>query len=249
MIVNPAPTASVLLIGNELLSGRTRDANLPYMGEQLSARGIKITGAHIIPDVPDVIVSTVNYLRAKNTYLFTTGGIGPTHDDITAECIAAAFGVDLPINEEAKAILLAYFDERGIETNEDRLRMARIPVGATLIDNPVSAAPGFRMDNVFVMAGVPKIMQKMFDSVLPTLDAGPTISSVSVACNLGEGTIAAGLRALQLRYPDIDIGSYPGSITEKSKVSLVARGTNKVQLEAIERELQQLVAELGGSVA
>lgn len=246
-MTEPAPTASVLLIGNELLSGRTRDANLQYIGDRLSTRGIKISGAHIIPDIPDVIISTLNYLRSQNTYLFTTGGIGPTHDDITADCVAEAFGVELPIHAEAEALLLSYFQARGIEPNEDRMRMARIPTGATLIDNPVSAAPGFRIDNVFVMAGVPKIMQKMFDSILPTLARGPEINSVSVACDLGEGTIAAGLRSLQAEFPDIDIGSYPGAVTEKHKVSLVARGTEPQRLRILEERLKELVTSLGGS--
>ncbi|MBX2839320.1 MAG: competence/damage-inducible protein A [Gammaproteobacteria bacterium] len=246
-MTEPAPTASVLLIGNELLSGRTRDANLQYIGDRLSTRGIKISGAHIIPDIPDVIISTLNYLRSQNTYLFTTGGIGPTHDDITADCVAEAFGVELPIHAEAEALLLSYFQARGIEPNEDRMRMARIPTGATLIDNPVSAAPGFRIDNVFVMAGVPKIMQQMFDSILPTLARGPEINSVSVACDLGEGTIAAGLRSLQAEFPDIDIGSYPGAVTEKHKVSLVARGTEPQRLRILEERLKELVTSLGGS--
>lgn len=249
MTKDASPTASVLLIGNELLSGRTRDANLQYIGECLSALGIRITGAHIIPDIPHEIVRTVNYLRARNTYLFTTGGIGPTHDDITADCIAEAFDVELPINVEAEALLLEYWKERNIEPNDDRMRMARIPLGASLIDNPVSAAPGFCMENVYVMAGVPKIMQKMLDSVLPSLEKGPQITSVSVACDLGEGTIAASLRALQQEFTDIDLGSYPGAVTEKHKVSLVARGTDKAQLATVEKRLHQMVKELGGSVA
>ncbi|WP_088921683.1 competence/damage-inducible protein A [Granulosicoccus antarcticus] len=243
------PTAAVLLIGNELLSGRTQDSNLAYIANALVARGIRMLEARVIADVPEEIVSAVNALRARYTYVFTTGGIGPTHDDITADCVAQAFGVDLPVNEQAKSILLDYFKSRDIEPNEDRLRMARIPVGASLVDNPVSAAPGFRMENVFVFAGVPRIMQSMLDSVLPQLASGPIVHSVTVGCNLGEGAIASALRALQERHPAIDLGSYPGKSGVLSRVSLVARGTDVDELETVRLALQSMVAELGGSEA
>lgn len=249
------PTAAVLLIGNELLSGRTQDTNLAYMAKGLSAHGIQLRQARIIPDEPSEIVDTVNTMRAAYTYVFTTGGIGPTHDDITADCIASAFGAGIDINLEAKQRLLDYWDKRGIEPNDDRLRMARIPNGAELIDNPISAAPGFRLDNVYVMAGVPKIMQAMFDSILPALQRGPVIDSVSVLCDLGEGTIAAPLRELQSRFPLVDLGSYPGKMPgdlssqqqKKFSVTLVARSSDQDELVKVEQALIELVANAGGS--
>jgi len=228
----PAPTAALVLIGNELLSGRTQDRNLAYIAEHLAARGIRLSEARVIPDDPAVIVATVNTLRANNSYVFTTGGIGPTHDDITADCIAEAFGVDLPIHPEAESRLLAYWAERDITPNESRLRMAR----------------GFRMDNVFVFAGVPRIMQAMFDSVLPTLAKGRVIGSVSVACNLGEGTLAGPLRELQEQYSHVDLGSYPGLFNDKPRVVLVARGTDAEQLAVIGKALEAMVLSLNGEL-
>lgn len=240
------PTAAVLLIGNELLSGRTQDVNLAYIAKALVVKGIRLQEARVIPDVPEVIVTSINELRRRHTYLFTTGGIGPTHDDITADCVAEAFGVDLPINPEARAVLLDYFKARDVEVNEDRMRMARIPQGAVLVDNPVSAAPGFRMDNVFVFAGVPRIMQAMLDSVIPQLAAGPVVHSITVSCNLGEGTVASALRALQERHPSVDIGSYPGKHGELFRLSLVARGIDAEELDSVRRELQDLIRACGG---
>lgn len=241
-----APTAAMLLIGNELLSGRTQDANLAFVAGKLVERGIRLLEARVIADIPEDIVKGVNELRARYTYVFTTGGIGPTHDDITADCVAQAFGVELPINDEARRILLEYYQARDIEINADRLRMARIPVGATLIDNPVSAAPGFRMQNVFVFAGVPRIMQAMLNSVLSQLGTGPVVHSISVACNLGEGTLAGAFRALQEQHPAIDLGSYPGKSGDLSRVSLVARGTDVDELETVRQALQQMIVDLGG---
>ena len=237
----------MLLIGNELLSGRTQDTNLSYIAKRMVEKGIRVKEARVISDTPEVIVKAVNELRSRHTYVFTTGGIGPTHDDITADCVAAAFGVELPINAEAKAILLAHFAERNIEVNDDRLRMARIPEGASLVDNPVSAAPGFQIENVFVFAGVPRIMQAMLDSVLPRLDEGQVLHSITVWCQLGEGTIASGLRALQAQYPDVDIGSYPGKMQDDYRLSLVACGADEVQLEQLKIELEQMIAELSPS--
>ena len=238
------PTAAVLLIGNELLSGRTQDTNLAYIAKRMVEKGIRMREARVISDTPDVIVNTLNELRQRYTYVFTTGGIGPTHDDITADCVAEAFNVPLPINAEAKAILLAYFAERQVQVNDDRLRMARIPEGASLVENSVSAAPGFQIQNVFVFAGVPRIMQAMLDSVLPRLDEGKVLHSVTVLCQLGEGTIASELRNLQARYPDVDIGSYPGKMQDNYRLSLVARGADESQLEHIKVELERLIAQL-----
>lgn len=241
-----APTAAMLLIGNELLSGRTQDTNLAWLAGKMVERGIRLLEARVIADIPEDIVKGVNELRARYTYVFTTGGIGPTHDDITADCVAQAFGVELPVNEEAKNILLEYYKTRDIDMNADRLRMARVPVGASLIDNPVSAAPGFRIENVFVFAGVPRIMQAMLDAVLPQLGTGPVVHSISVTCDLAEGTLASALRALQQQHPDVDLGSYPGKSGELSKVSLVARGTNVEELGTVRRALRQMIADLGG---
>jgi len=243
-----APTAAIILIGNEILSGRTQDKNMAFIGARLAARGIIVREARVIPDIAEVIVATVNELRALHSYVFTTGGLGPTHDDITADCIAEAFGVALPIHPEAERLLLSYFASRDIEPNADRMRMARIPTGATLIDNPVSIAPGFQIENVFVMAGVPKIMQAMFTNIEPTLTAGPTINSISVVCDLGEGTFAAALRQLQSQYPTIDLGSYPISAENGMRVALVGRGTDNVLLEKVNIELLTMVRSLGGRV-
>lgn len=245
-----APTAAVLLIGNELLSGRTRDSNLSHIGQRLSSRGIRLMEARVIADVPERIVSAVNELRGQYDYLFTTGGIGPTHDDITADCMAEAFGVALPEHPEAARRLREYFASKGIESNADRMRMARIPEGATLVDNPVSIAPGFHFENVFVFAGVPKIMRGMLESVIPTLREGPLIEQVSLLCNLPEGMLATPLRELQADFPDLDIGSYPGqhlaSGNEGYRVELVARGTELQRLESVQSQLRLLVEKLGG---
>jgi molybdenum cofactor synthesis domain-containing protein len=247
-ISSKAPTAAVILIGNELLSGRTQDTNLQYIASQLCSHGITLRETRVIPDDHAVVVSTLNTLREAHDYVFTTGGIGPTHDDITADCVADAFGVALPVHPEAKQRLLDYFKQRDIEPNEDRLRMARIPDGGVLIDNPVSVAPGFRVDNVFVMAGVPRIMQAMFDSILPSLAKGPAIESISVTCNLGEGTLAAPLRKLQDQYPMLEIGSYPGKFSDKPRVMLVARGTDADALANVEQALIDMIPQLGGTI-
>jgi molybdenum cofactor synthesis domain-containing protein len=242
------PSAAVLLIGNEILSGRTQDLNLSYMATRLADHGIRVSEARVIPDIEDVVVSTLNELRTRNTYVFTTGGIGPTHDDITADCIAKAFGVPIDIHPEAEKVLMDYWAERNVTPNSDRLRMARIPEGASLIDNPVSAAPGFCMGNVFVMAGVPRIMQAMFDSIVPTLQQGAVIASVSVRCNLGEGDLAIPLRQLQAQYPAVDLGSYPGKYAGAYAVTLVARSTDAKLLNEVQQALITLVDNAGGQL-
>ena len=237
-----APTAALLLIGNELLSGRTRDANLQAIATRLAERGIRLRQTRVIPDETDAIVAAVNELRAGHDLLFTTGGIGPTHDDITTDAVAAAFGVEVVLHDEARRRLEAYAGQRGHVLNEDSLRMARIPVGATLIDNPVSAAPGFRLGNVLVMAGVPAIVRGMLDAVYEHLPSGLRVGSVSVSVfDRGESAIATPLRALQARYPEVDIGSYPGRVDGRSRVELVARSDDAERLAAVQRELQALV--------
>jgi len=241
-------TAAVLLIGNELLSGRTQDTNLAHIAQQLGERGIRVAEARVIADSEATIIAALNELRAKHTYVFTTGGIGPTHDDITADCVALAFGVPLLTHPEAEARLLNYWQTRDIEPNADRLRMARIPAGASLIDNPVSVAPGFRLENVVVMAGVPRIVVAMLANVLPTLPMGVVISSIAVACSLGEGTIASELRDIQTQYPNVDIGSYPGKNATGLRVTLVARGADGQQLDQVQQALWAMIERLGGEV-
>ena len=207
------PTACLLVIGNEVLSGRTQDANINVLAKGLGAIGIPLREVRVIPDVPETIIGTLNEVRARFDHVFTTGGIGPTHDDITSECVAAAFGVPWEPHPEAWARMEAHYakTEQGIAAfNPARQRMATMPRGATLIDNAVSLAPGFTIGNVHVMAGVPRIMQAMFAVLAPTLAGGPPIQSRAVhSSGAAEGTIAEGLAAIQQRYPELDIGSYP----------------------------------------
>ncbi len=242
---DPLPTAAVLIIGNEILSGRTKDANLPHIAEKLGELGIRMREARVVPDVEEEIVAAVNALRARFTYVFTTGGIGPTHDDITSECVARAFGVALERNPEAVARLERHYGDPA-KLNEARLRMANIPAGAELIDNPISAAPGFRLGNVFVMAGVPNIMQAMLDGILPRLKGGAPIHARTVSCALAEGTLATELGALQERYSTLEIGSYPYFRRGDFGVSLVLRGTEETALEQATEELVGIVRRLGG---
>jgi molybdenum cofactor synthesis domain-containing protein len=238
-------TACVLIIGNEILSGRTQDANLAYIATGLAGIGVLLREARVIPDVPETIVSHVNALRAQYDYLFTTGGIGPTHDDITAECVAKAFGVPLTLHPDAHKIFLSIWKPE--ELNPARLRMAHTPEGAKLIVNPVSRAPGFQMGNVYVMAGIPKVMQAMFDSVKPNLKGGPPVLSRSVGCNLPESALAKRLGEIQQRFPDTDIGSYPQFRRDGFGVSLVVRGRELKQLDAAVAEIVTMVSELGGT--
>jgi molybdenum cofactor synthesis domain-containing protein len=242
-------TACVLIIGNEILSGRTQDVNLNYLAKGLNAAGIRLVEARVIPDLPDVIVATVNDVRAKFRYVFTTGGIGPTHDDITSECVARAFGVPLVLHPEARRILEAHYRERGLEFNAARQRMAQVPEGAELIFNPISRAPGFRIGNVFVMAGVPQVMQAMFESLVGTLEGGRPVLSRTISCGLAEGALAAGLGAIQSRYPDVDIGSYPWYRRGAYGVSLALRSPEASRLAAAGDEVAALVRALGGTPA
>ena len=240
------PTACALIIGNEILSGRTQDVNLNYIATRLTEHGVQLAEARVIPDVEDVIVSTLNECRSKYDYIFTTGGIGPTHDDITAECVAKAFGVPLVQHPGARALLEDLFKARNIELNEARLRMANTPEGAQLVENPVSGAPGFRMENVYVLAGVPSIMKAMFESALSEIGGGKPIESRTVIAFLPEGTLAGPLRSLQGDYPDIDMGSYPFYKVGRYGSNLVLRGTDSGRLgEAVDR-LVKMVGDLGG---
>jgi molybdenum cofactor synthesis domain-containing protein len=237
-------TACVLIIGNEILSGRTRDANLAFLGERLNALGIRLMEARVIPDQDGVIVATLNEVRRRFDYVFTTGGIGPTHDDITAECVARAFGVPLIQHPEARAILEAHYPPG--ELNEARLRMANTPEGATLIENPVSKAPGFQIGNVFVMAGIPSIMQAMFESLKHRLTGGEPLSTKAVAAALPESYLAPGLTEIQERYPEVEIGSYPFYRMGVFGVRLVLRATASERLKAATGEVRKLVRGLGG---
>ncbi|EKE78815.1 competence/damage-inducible protein A [Oceanibaculum indicum] len=243
---NPAPTAALLIIGNEVLSGRTKDANLSHLGTQLSEMGIRMMEARVVPDIEARIIEAVNELRARYTYVFTTGGIGPTHDDITSACIAKAFGVNLIRHHEAMAVLAAHYAATGAEFNDARKKMAEVPEGAALVENPVSKAPGFHIGNVYVFAGIPRIMQAMFDSVRGELATGAKIASRTVSCRIGEGTLAQGLGAIQARHPGIDIGSYPYFAGGGFGVSLVLRGTDEAALDAAADEVRALIRSLGG---
>ena len=205
----PVVTACVLLIGDEILSGRTRDSNLAYIANHLNKIGIQVREARVIPDVEATIVAVLNEVRARYDYVFTTGGIGPTHDDITADAVAKAFGVGIDHHPEAVRILGDHYKATGGEFTAARMRMARLPEGATMIENPLSKAPGFQIGNVFVMAGVPMVMQVMLDSLSGRLKGGATMRSLTVTGQIGEGTIAEKLGELQARHPDIGIGSYP----------------------------------------
>ena len=209
MVKKAKYSASVLVIGDEILSGRTQDTNSNYIAKKMVEIGIDTSEIRVIPDIKEVIIESVNELREKNDYLFTTGGIGPTHDDITAESIALAFGVKIELNESAFSVLKKYYEEIGSPFNEVRQRMARIPVGATLIENPVSKAPGFKIENVFVFAGIPKIMIAMLENSLELLHKGNIVHSQSVKVDAVEGDIADTLSLMDSEDSDLRIGSYP----------------------------------------
>ncbi len=227
-----ATTAAVLLIGDEVLSGRTKDENLGFIADYLTALGIDLKEARVVADDEADIVAAVNALRARYTYVFTTGGIGPTHDDITSDCMAKAFGVEISHHPEASEILLKYFAEIGREPNEARMRMARIPHGAALIHNSVSKAPGFRIENVFVMAGVPKVMNAMMDAIAPELSGGIPVVSRTVRFEGGEGDIAKPLKDIQDRWPMLSLGSYPFESSGGFCTNLVVRGRDADALNA-----------------
>ena len=236
----------VLVIGNEVLSGRTQDANIRFLAERLGALGLPVREVRIIPDVANTIVETVNECRARYDLVFTTGGIGPTHDDITSECVAAAFGVPWEPHAESMALLGRMYEARGIELNAARRRMATLPRGATPIENPISTAPGFTIGNVHVMAGVPNIMRAMFDCLVPNLPAGAPVRMRAVhALNVGEGNIAAPLQALAERYPELDLGSYPFYTPERNGVAIVAKGTDAAMLDAAREEITALFVATG----
>lgn len=241
-------TASLLIIGNEILSGRTQDKNLAYIASELNRVGIQLAEVRVVPDIEQEIIDAVNTLRRKYDYLFTTGGIGPTHDDITSASIAKAMGVPLERHPVAAKLLQDHYHPEPV--NEARMKMADVPKGSELIPNVVSTAPGFRIENVFVMAGVPKIMQAMLGAAIPHLKGGDTVHSITITTNLPEGTIAAGLTDIQNRYTDLDIGSYPYYNAAKGKMAttLVFRGVDESRAEAASKETETLILGLNGKL-
>ena len=234
------PTAAMLVIGDEILSGRTRDANMHHLAGKLTEAGIDLKEVRVVADEAPQIEATVKALSAAYTHVFTSGGIGPTHDDITADCIAAAFGASIGVRADARAILQAHYDRNGMEMNEARLRMARIPDGASLIDNPVSAAPGFTLGNVHVMAGVPSIFEAMVAGLLPTLTGGDPVISASVRIERGEGDIAGPLGLMAKESTDLSFGSYPFQHDGKYGANVVIRGTDATRIEAARARLLAL---------
>lgn len=229
----PRPTAAMLVIGDEILSGRTRDANMHHLAGVLTEAGIALAEVRIVPDDHDLIVAALNALRAGYDTVFTSGGIGPTHDDITADAVAAAFGVGIDVRDDARALLAAHYAATGRELNAARLRMARIPDGADLIENPVSVAPGFTLGNVHVMAGVPSVFQAMVASVMPSLQGGPPLLSQSLRVARGEGDIAGPLGTIAQAHPEVSIGSYPYQQDGVFGANVVVRGSDARVLSAI----------------
>lgn len=256
---NPAPTmpndnengvtvtAAMLAIGDELLSGRTRDKNIAHLAQILTAAGIDLREVRIVPDEQAAIVEAVRALTASCTYVFTSGGIGPTHDDITADAIAAAFEVPCTHDPTAMALLAAHYRSRGLPFTQARQRMARMPVGARHIDNPVSAAPGFVIGNVHVMAGVPSVFQAMLDNVLPTLRTGRKLANASVDCPHGEGDIGEALAKVQNEHPEVMIGSYPRYENGRFSTEIVVRGRDPAAVEEARGAIAAMVEEIAAA--
>jgi len=236
---NPPPSSAVLIIGDEILSGRTQDTNLAYIAGFLGAYGIDVCEARVVRDVEEEIVVAVNELRTRHTYVFTTGGIGPTHDDITADAVGRAFGVEVDYDPQALALLAPRY--RPGEFNDMRRRMARIPRGASLIRNTVSVAPGFHIGNVFVLAGVPMIMRAMLEDVGPRLSRGRVVVSCTIQAHVGEGRIASELARIQSEHAEVAIGSYPQFSENGPRVQLVVRGRDA---DAVNKAADSIVAAL-----
>jgi len=236
-------TAALLVIGDEILSGRTKDKNIGYIADYMTAIGIRLREVRVVADVQDEIVTAINALRAAYDYVFTTGGIGPTHDDITADCVARAFGVSIDIDERAVAIMRERYSEETLTPT--RLRMARIPDGAELIQNSVSNAPGFMIENVIVMAGVPRIMQVMLDDIAPRLKTGLKLLTRTVRVKRPEGDVAPGLGRIQNEYPDVQMGSYPYFSKEKLGTNLVLRSSDEGKLDEALKAIWRMLDEEG----
>jgi molybdenum cofactor synthesis domain-containing protein len=239
------PTAAAVIIGNELLSGRTTDANLPYIAQKLGDHGVSMMEARFVPDIVPKIARVVKDYHETYDYVFTTGGIGPTHDDITAEAIAHAFGCELVLNPEAQGMLETHYGKENV--TPARLKMAFFPEGATPVANPSSGAPGFCLENVYVLAGVPSIMRAMFDGILPRIQHGPSFHSETVSCLIGESRLAQQLAEIQNHYPHVSIGSYPFFHRGKIGTSLVARHQDPYVLKEVRGKLEQLVYDLNGT--
>jgi molybdenum cofactor synthesis domain-containing protein len=234
------PTAAVLVIGDEILSGRTQDTNTNYIARFLGALGIDLRECRVVPDVQEEIVAALNALRARYTYVFTTGGIGPTHDDITADAVAAAFGVGIDYHPEAMRLMAARY-KNPEDFNEMRKRMARIPDTAALIKNSVSTAPGFQIGNVFVMAGVPMVMRAMLEALAPGLTRGAVVHAVTIEAHLAEGQIAAALAQIQKENPTVSLGSYPFYRESGPGTQLVARGQDQTAVDKAARAVEAAV--------
>ena len=231
--------ASLIIIGNEILSGRTQDKNLSYLANWLNEIGIQLAEVRVIRDEEEIVVETVNYLRSTYDYVFTTGGIGPTHDDITSLCIAKAFGVELEINSGALGILKEYYKDG--ELTDARMKMTKMPVGSELIENPVSRAPGFKMDNVFVLAGIPSIMQGMLEGARKHLTVGEVVKSKSIDVFTPESNVADALTDLQNKYSEVEIGSYPFNKDNRFGTSVVMRSSDDEKLKNCESDLKGLM--------
>lgn len=242
----PNPTAAMLVIGDEILSGRTRDANAHHLAGELSRVGVDLREIRVVPDDHAVIVDALDALRERYTYVFTSGGIGPTHDDITADAVAAAFGVGIEVRDDARALLEEAMARRGATVTAEQLRMARVPDGATLIANSRSGAPGFTIGNVHVMAGVPSIFIAMLDALLPTLATGTPLRSREVRFEVGESRVSAQLRELAERLPDVSIGSYPFSDGDIRGTNVVVRATAEEQLAEAVARLEEIRARVSG---
>jgi len=240
-------TAAMLVIGDEILSGRTKDRNIGHLADILTAIGIDLKEVRVVADDEDDIADAVNALRQRYDYVFTTGGIGPTHDDITADSISKAFGVPCEYDDKAFTMLEAHYAKREMEFTDARKRMARMPRGATHIDNPVSVAPGFRIGNVHVMAGVPAIFQAMLDTVVPTLRGGAKMLSATIACPFGEGVIGGPLTDIQKAHPDTIIGSYPKYLDGKFWTELVVRGRSQDTIDKAKADIEAMLERLAAS--
>lgn len=234
------PTAAMLVIGDEILSGRTRDSNMYHLARELTAHGVELAEVRVVSDDRSAIVDAVRALSSRFDHVFTSGGIGPTHDDITADSVAEAFGEPIGIRNDARDLLLAFFKGRGVEPTEGRMRMARIPGSATLIENPVSIAPGFTLQNVHVMAGVPSVFEAMVASVLAGIKGGAPLLSQSLRIDLPEGEIAGPLAKLAARFPELSIGSYPFQKDGAFGANIVVRGHDGAMVDAAMVDLATL---------
>jgi molybdenum cofactor synthesis domain-containing protein len=239
-----SPTSCLLIIGNEILSGRTRDANIEFLTSALGKIGVPVVEVRVVPDIEDEIVAALNALRAKCTYVFTTGGIGPTHDDITAAAVAQAFGVGLVRHQPSADKMERHYGDR---LNDARLKMADLPAGAEAIETRVTSAPGYRIENVFVMAGVPSIAQAMFDTVAPSLAHGAPILSRYVEAHMGEGDLADTLTAIQNMFPNVDLGSYPFFRGGRIGLSVVAKGTDSDAIDGAIEQVADAIESMGQS--